>query len=62
MALGHLARAEREAGGDDGREALGDGGHRERDRDLEVVDRALELRAQVLLNYQFFYITDVNNL
>ena len=45
VALGHLARAQREAGGHDGREALRDGRHRQRDRDLEVVDRALELRS-----------------
>lgn len=36
--LGHAARAQRQARGDDGREALGDGGHRQGHRGLEVVD------------------------
>mmetsp|Transcript_24547 Transcript_24547/g.58335 ORF Transcript_24547/g.58335 Transcript_24547/m.58335 type:complete len:638 (+) Transcript_24547:1496-3409(+) len=39
---GHLARAEREAGGDDRGQALGDRRDGERDGDLEVVDAALE--------------------
>ena len=42
--LGHAARAERQAGRDDRRQALGDRGHRQRHRDLEVVDGALEQR------------------
>ena len=42
VALGHLARAERQAGGDDGWQALGDGRHGQGDRDLEVVDAAAQ--------------------
>ncbi len=42
VALGHFARAQSEAGGDDCREALRDGGHGERDGDLEVVDAVVE--------------------
>lgn len=36
--LGHAPRAQGQAGGDDSREALRDGSHRQRHRDLEVVD------------------------
>ena len=45
--LGHPARAQREAGRDDGGEALGDGGDGERHGDLEVIDGALHPRAAV---------------
>jgi hypothetical protein len=38
--LCHAARAQRQAGGDHGGQALGDGGHGQRHRDLEVVERA----------------------
>lgn len=46
VAFGHFARAERQARGHHGREALWDGCHRQRDRNLEVVDGASNLRAQ----------------
>ena len=39
--LGHTAGSEGEAGGDDSRQTLGDGGHGQRHSDLEVVDGAL---------------------
>mmetsp|Transcript_102450 Transcript_102450/g.290198 ORF Transcript_102450/g.290198 Transcript_102450/m.290198 type:complete len:512 (+) Transcript_102450:1521-3056(+) len=38
VALRHLASAQRQARRDDGGQALGDGGHGQRHRDLEVVD------------------------
>lgn len=42
VALGHLASAQGEAGGDDSREALRNGGHGERDSNLEVVDAVVQ--------------------
>mmetsp|Transcript_15108 Transcript_15108/g.64695 ORF Transcript_15108/g.64695 Transcript_15108/m.64695 type:complete len:364 (-) Transcript_15108:890-1981(-) len=45
--LGHLPRAEREAGGYDRGQPLRDGGHRERDRDLEVVGALRKVKLDV---------------
>ena len=44
---GHPPGAECEAGGDDGGQTLGDGGHGQGHGDLEVVDGALEPAAAV---------------
>jgi len=45
--LGHATRAERQARRDDRRQTLGDGGHRQRHGDLEVVHRALHNQGSV---------------